>query len=172
MNQTGARTQSVLGGPAAAVLLLSLVLNGCSSVEPTQAPTEAVAPTPVPTLTRAGPVPDASVVPGWVVDAVKRWGADSPEAHALQSLNTPYLVGGTANGNPNGISFTPTQARRWWDYWFLHPVDLGAVAPDHQPDTLVLSEAELLRARALMAGGNTLPKAPANYNPLGLPVIP
>lgn len=148
--------------PVGVILVVGLVLSGCTPVTPTSAPpSQAILPIPV-----------ASALPGWAIEATKRWAADSPEARDLSHPDAFYQTAGSANGEPNGISYTPTQARLWWDYWFLHPVHLGTVGHNLLPGSLVLSQDEVKRAQAMMGAGNTLPKAPADYNPLGLPVVP
>jgi hypothetical protein len=108
--------------------------------------------------------------PIWARAAAQRWAPGSPQWNALAHPDQPYLLGGAAHGNPDAVTYTPSEARRWWDIWFAHPLDLSDVPPGLKPDSLVLSPAELAKARELSAG--TLPMAPADYNPLGLPVIP
>jgi hypothetical protein len=102
--------------------------------------------------------------------AADRWDPGSPQWEALASPDHPYRLGGSAFGNANGVTYTPNMARQWWDAWFAHPVDRSSVPPGLQPGGLVLSADELKRVAALQAG--SLPPAPADYNPLGLPVLP
>jgi hypothetical protein len=82
----------------------------------------------------------------------------------------PYRLGGSAFENPNGITFTPNLARKWWDAWFAKPVDRSSIPTGLQPGGLVLSAGELKRVAELQAG--SLPPAPPDYNPLGLPILP
>lgn len=111
-------------------------------------------------------------LPAWAVDAARRWPPDSVQALDLDHPDVPYLVGGTAHGRPDGITYTPAQARQWWTAWFDDPVDLAQVSPNLLPGNLVLSASEVKQAQALMGAGSTLPQAPSDYNPLGLPVVP
>ncbi len=151
------------------LVVIGLAAGACTSVTPTPAPTT----TPNPTTAPAASAPAAGMtfLP-WAAAAAARWGADSPQGKALLQPDVPYLVAGTATGRPNGITFTPAIARRWWDAWFAHPVDLGNVRQALLPGNLVLSPDELTQAQTLMGIGNTLEKAPADYNPLGLPLVP
>lgn len=137
---------------------VGIIAGACTSVSPTVPP----APTVRPTI--AGP--------GWVQAAADRWGPGSPQWLALAGPDVPYRLGGSAFGNPNSVTFTPAQARLWWDHWFSSPVDLAGVDPGFLPGNLVLSPEELKKASLLMGRGNALPKAPRDYNPLGLPVLP
>ena len=140
----------------------ALVAAACTSVTPT--------PSPVPPAT-ATPSAGPSFLP-WAAAAAARWDPGSPQALALAQPDVPYLQAGTATGRANGITFTPAIARRWWDAWFAHPVDIGNVRQALLPGNLVLSPDELAQAQQLMGTGNTLAKAPADYNPLGLPLVP
>ncbi len=108
--------------------------------------------------------------PAWVRTAAERWLPGSPQWDALAHPDVPYRFGGSAHDNPNGITFTANVARAWWDAWFADPVDRRAVPPGLQPGALVLSVDELKRVAELQTG--TLPPAPADYNPLGLPLLP
>jgi hypothetical protein len=150
----------------AAAAVLSICAGACTSVTPTASPPASsfVTATPAPTVraTIAGPA--------WVQAAAERWLAGSPEWDALAHPDVPYRFGGSAHDNPDGITFTANLARRWWDAWFAHPVDRAAVPPGLQPGALVLSRDEVKRVAELQAG--TLPPAPADYNPVGLPTVP
>ncbi len=159
----------------ASLLFVATAALGCTSVNPTPAaatPTLAAAPAASPSSAASvAGSPAASLLP-WAAAAAARWGLDSPQGRALAQPDVPYLTAGAANGRPNGITFTPAIARRWWDAWFAHPVDLGKVRQALLPGNLVLSPDELAKAQKLMGIGNTLPVAPEDYNPLALPLVP
>ena len=101
-------------------------------------------------------------------DAFQNYGPGTPQGNALANPDTPYITASLATGNY--VSFTPNQASAWWQQWFANPVDLSGVMPGFQPGSLVLTQAQYDQATSLQASG-TLPKAPADYNPLGLPVV-
>ncbi len=146
--------------------LLGLGAGACGPVTPTGSPT-----TPSALPASASPTSRPGIVgPAWAQEAAARWEPGSPQWNALAQLDVPYRYGGSEFGNPNGITFTPALARRWWDAWFAHPVDRRAVPPGLQPGALVLSADEVKRVAELQAG--SLPPAPADYNPLGLPIVP
>jgi hypothetical protein len=150
----------------ATVALLGICMGACTSVTPTASP-------PASTIVTATPTPTARPTiagPAWVQAAAERWLPGSPEWDALAHPDVAYRLGGSAAANPNGLTFTANLARRWWDAWFAHPVDRVAVPPGLQPGALVLSADEVKRVAELQAG--TLPPAPADYNPLGLPTVP
>ena len=153
-----------------AVAALGLGAGACSPITPTPspaAPSASLAASP----TTPAPTPRPTIAgPAWVQAAAERWLPGSPQWDALAHPDVPYRLGGSANDNPNGITFTANLARRWWDAWFAHPVDRSAVPPGLQPGALVLSADELKQIAELQAG--TLPPAPADYNPLGLPTLP
>ncbi len=149
---------------------------GCAPTTPTSPPatTPATSSTPAAaSLAPASPTPAArpSIAgPAWVQNAAARWDPGSPQWNALTHPDVPYRLGGAAFGNPNGITFTPNLARAWWDTWFANPVDQTSIPPGLQPGGLVLGADEVKRVAQLQAG--PLPPAPADYNPLGLPVVP
>ena len=151
-----------------AILALVTVAAACTSAPPTPGPTPTASPAPAASLAPS-PAPTMGG-PIWAQEAAARWTPGSPQWNALAHPDEPYKLGGQAHNNPDGVTFTATLARRWWDIWFAHPVDLRTVPVGLQPGDVVLSPAELKQARSLAA--TTLPPAPANYNPLGLPVIP
>jgi hypothetical protein len=105
-----------------------------------------------------------------VQNAAARWDPGSAQWDALAHPNVPYRLGGSAFANANGITFTPNLARQWWDAWFAHPVNRSTIPTGLQPGGLVLSTDELKRIAQLQA--ESLPPAPADYNPLGLPIVP
>lgn len=82
-----------------------------------------------------------------------------------------YMRGGSPD-NPNGITFSFADAVRWWKHVFANPVDLSAVRPTLQPGSIVLTPAGNAAARSFSAAGNGNPKAPEDYNPLALPIVP
>ena len=82
-----------------------------------------------------------------------------------------YIIGGSP-GNPNGVSFSPTSARAWWDYVFAHRLDVSGVRPTLLPGSFVLTKDGVEVAEALSITGNLNEKAAEDFNPLGLPVIP
>ena len=134
------------------------------------APSAALA-SPSAAPTSSAPTARPSIAgPGWVQDAAARWDPGSPQWNALANPDVPYRLGGSAFENPNGITFTPNLARKWWDAWFADPVDRTLVPTGLQPGGLVLSADELKRVAELQSG--SLPPAPADYNPLGLPILP
>jgi hypothetical protein len=155
-------------GALVAAVALCFSVGACASVTPTL--------TPTPTATSASPASPALtarptiVGPAWVQAAAERWDPGSPQWNALAHPDVPYRLGGSADSNPNGITFTANLARRWWDAWLAQPVDRSSVPPGLQPGGMVLSADELKQVAKLQAGA--LPPAPAGYNPLHLPVLP
>ena len=158
-----------------AVMALGIGAGACASINPT-APPAGPSATPAGSATQSPPASSGPTVrptiagPAWVQAAADRWDPGSPQWEALASPDHPYRLGGSAFGNANGVTYTPNMARQWWNAWFAHPVDRSSVPPGLQPGGLVLSADELKRVAALQAG--SLPPAPADYNPLGLPVLP
>ena len=157
------------------VMALGIGAGACASITPTAPPagpsaTPAASATQSPAASSGPTVRPTIAGPAWVQAAADRWDPGSPQWEALASPDHPYRLGGSAFGNTNGVTYTPNLARRWWDAWFAHPVDRSSVPPGLQPGGLVLSADELKRVAALQAG--SLPPAPADYNPLGLPVLP
>ena len=147
---------------------VGLGAGACNSIPPTVSPAAPSASPAIPTPSTPTPRPTIAG-PAWVQAAAERWTPDSPQWVALAHPDVPYRLGGSANGNANGVTFTATLARAWWDAWFAHPVDRRDVPTGLQPGALVLSADEVKRVAELQAG--TLPVAPADYNPLGLPVL-
>lgn len=82
---------------------------------------------------------------------------------------TVYLVGGSP-GNPDGVTFTVGDARRWWEHVFADGLNISRVRPTLLPGSFVLSKEGYAKAVAL--GVESTVYAPADYNPLGLPVVP
>jgi hypothetical protein len=149
-----------------AVMALGILAEACSSITPTKSPA-------APSVSPAIPTPTARPTiagPAWVQAAAERWVPGSAQWNALEHPDVPYRLGGSANGNANGITFTPNLARRWWDAWFANPVDRRSLSAGFQPGGLVLSVDEIKRVAELQS--RALPLAPADYNPLGLPTVP
>jgi hypothetical protein len=162
-----------LGRLLVAAVALGICAGGCTSITPTAAPPapSAAVASPSAAPTSSAPTARPSIAgPGWVQDAAARWDPGSPQWNALANPDVPYRLGGSAFENPNGITFTPNLARKWWDAWFANPVDRSSVPTGLQPGGLVLSAGELKRVAELQSG--SLPPAPADYNPLGLPILP
>lgn len=82
---------------------------------------------------------------------------------------TPYLYGGSP-GNPNGVSFTLNDARRWWEIVFAEGINISNVEPVLTPGSKVLSGEGITEARRL--GRESKNFAPSDWNPLGLERIP
>lgn len=83
---------------------------------------------------------------------------------------TEYLHGGTATGNPNGVSFTMARAVAWWKFVIARGLNVSHVRPTLLPGSKVLSEDGLAIAKALATSGANF--APEDFNPLGLEVVP
>lgn len=49
------------------------------------------------------------------------------------------------------VQWTPATARAWWDNWFANPFPLNTINPQALPGTLVLTPAEIERARIINA---------------------
>ncbi|MDP2622277.1 MAG: hypothetical protein Q8Q29_00565 [Actinomycetota bacterium] len=79
------------------------------------------------------------------------------------------IVGGTAAGNPNGVTFTVASAVAWWKEVFAAGLNVTKVRPTLLPGSKVLTEAGLAKARALATSSTDF--APEDYNPLGLEVV-
>ena len=82
--------------------------------------------------------------------------------------DSAYLLGGSPN-NPNGVSFSPSAARRWWEIVFRDRMNISRVRPTLTPGSFVLSPEGVAEASAL--GVSSTDYAPEDFNPLGLPVI-
>ena len=147
-------------------MAIGTIAGACSTNHQTMPPETATA---SPTLETPTARPSIAG-PAWVQAAADRWVPGSPQWNALAHPDEPYRLGGSANGNANGITFTPNLARKWWDAWFANPMDRRFVSAGLQPGGLVLSADELKRVAELQS--HTLPLAPTDYNPLGLPIIP
>jgi len=80
-----------------------------------------------------------------------------------------YITGGSAFGNPNGITVTVGDARRIWEDIFANGLNISKVRSTLTPGSFVLSEAGYAAAVAL--GKSSTNFAPEDYNPLGLEVI-
>lgn len=81
-------------------------------------------------------------------------------------------VGGdtpTKTAEGGGIAYTIAQAVAWWQAALSSGLCLDDVLPSYQPGTHVLTARGYAAAREL---GRWTPIAPADYNPLGLPVVP
>ncbi len=83
---------------------------------------------------------------------------------------TPYIVGGTAAGNPNGITWTNADAIGWFEHVWANNVGYHAVRPTLLPGSHVLSPSGLAYARAFEQQAG-LTEAPEDFNPLGLTVV-
>src|SRR5688572_22922234 len=79
-----------------------------------------------------------------------------------------YLQGGSAFGNPNGVSFSIGDAKRWWQGVFDGGLNIGKVRPTLTPGSYVLSAEGLETAQELGRSSTTF--AEADYNPLDLEV--
>lgn len=99
----------------------------------------------------ANPAPD----PSWFVPI--------PEGDPI------YLEGGTAAGNPNGVSWTVGQAIAWFTYVYENAVDYHEVRPTLLPGSHCLTPAGIDFFQHQYHGTVV---APEDFNPLGLPVIP
>lgn len=82
---------------------------------------------------------------------------------------TAYLTGGSP-GNPDGVTFTTGDARRWWEVVFADGLNISRVRPTLLPGSFVLSQEGYAKAVAL--GVESTVYAPADWNPLGLEVVP
>ena len=82
--------------------------------------------------------------------------------------DSAYLIGGSPD-NPNGVSFSPSAAQRWWEVVFRDRLNISRVRPTLLPGSLVLSPEGVAEASAL--GVSSTDYAPEDFNPLGLPVI-
>ena len=81
---------------------------------------------------------------------------------------TVYLVGARP-GNPDGVTFTLGDARRWWEVVFADGLNISHVRPTLLPGVQVLSETGWRAAVELARTSTTY--APREYNPLGLEVV-
>ena len=80
-----------------------------------------------------------------------------------------YLVGGSPS-NPDSVSWSLGDARRWWGHVFADGLNIGKVRSGLTPGSFVLSREGYAKAVALGVTSTTF--APADYNPLGLEIIP
>lgn len=95
--------------------------------------------------------------------------ADDPRFIVIDKPDEVYLVGGTEAGNPNGVTFTLGDARKWWETVFDQGLNIGQVRPSLTPGAHVLSAQGYADAKAL---GQSSIYAPEDYNPLNLTVVP
>ncbi len=134
----------------------------------------APAPTYTPPSYTPAPAPSAPTSSGLTDDqaaaAAAKYPAGSIQAETLLTQPGSYEYLPVTPTSGNAAAWSLDAARAWWDRWFANPVSLAGVNPNLLPGSLVLSPAELARARSLQAAGSALPKVPYDYNPLGLPV--
>lgn len=82
----------------------------------------------------------------------------------------PYIIGGSP-GNPNGVSFSSTQAIAWFTFVIANRLGYHHVRPTLLPGSHVLTPEGLAYVKAFEALPD-LEEAPEDFNPLGLEVIP
>jgi len=83
--------------------------------------------------------------------------------------DTPYLVGGSP-ANPDGVTFTPSNAIDWWQRVFAEGLNVSHVRSTLLPGSFVLTPAGLAAARELAVESTVF--APEDFNPLGLEIVP
>lgn len=96
--------------------------------------------------------------------------SDLEEFFSYKDEQAPYLYGGSP-GNPNGVSFTLSDARKWWEIVFTNGLNISKVEPVLTPGSKVLSGEGITEARRLGKPSNTN-FAPSDFNPLELERIP
>ncbi len=85
--------------------------------------------------------------------------------------DTTVLAVGGSPDNPNGVTFTQGDAKRWYEYVVANNVGYHNVRPSLLPESRCLSASGLASIRAFEAS-STLVEAPEDFNPLGLTVVP
>jgi len=106
------------------------------------------------------------VVPKFVVNAPA---IEVPDSYFVSGASDAVLIVGGSPDNPDGVTFTFGQAVDWWRIVFAQELNIGSVRASLTPGSKVLSAEGLAAARAL--GVESTDYAPADFNPLGLPVI-
>lgn len=100
-------------------------------------------------------------------------GANNPDPGLFlgDADDQTVTIQGGSPGNPNGVTFTVSDAIRWWWTVFSGRVNYSRVRPTLLPGSKVLTDAGRAAAVAL-TNDPTATVAEADYNPLGLPIIP
>ncbi len=93
-----------------------------------------------------------------------------PDSYFAAARPDDVLMIGGSPGNPDGVTLTFAQAIDWWRVVFAHGLNIGKVRPSLTPGSKVLTPEGLAAARAL--GVTSIDFAPADFNPLGLDVVP
>ena len=127
--------------------------------EAAPAPLVALAPEPAPAIEPAGPRFDPTPLPvvtdDWFVEF---------------STNDPYLIGGTANGNPNGATFRPSDAIAWFRYVVANKIGYHHVRATLLPGSHVLTATGYAQVVAFEKRTDLI-EAPEDFNPLNLAVV-